>query len=228
MDNLSFYNVPSDYVKYLHAFEENARGFSHIPYVDYAAQNRKDKFFCGVVLRINDMQYCVPVSSQTRSHPNTFYLYFNRQRIASLRFDYMFPVPPSILSVKIIQSEPDPKYQRLLALELEICRQNRDMIRSFAFHAYLTVCALSQANQLGRQNHSCDFLLLEGACRQYCREQGLDLSLPISSQLAAAVEPARKPTLTELCADAQQKAAEINAGKAAEIDPVQHELNQMD
>lgn len=204
MKSLDFYNVNPEYVNYLRSFEENVRGFSHVPYVNYGEQNRKEKFFCGIVLRINDMPYYVPVSSNIRESPHSFYLFEGNRRISSLRFGYMFPVPQQLVTRRNIQQEPDHQYKQLLSTELDFCRKHESTIREYALRTYTEVVAI-QDEQM--RSHSCNFRVLEGACEQYCREHGLSLD----PQQA----PAAPRTLAELCADAKAKAAEANARQTA-------------
>jgi protein AbiQ len=52
---INFYTVSKEYIKYLKNFENK------IPNVEY--KDRKDKFFCGVVLTINNLNYFAPISS---------------------------------------------------------------------------------------------------------------------------------------------------------------------
>ena len=186
-----------------------------MPYVDYEESNRKGKFFCGIVLQVNDMQYYVPVSSSKGPHEHTYYLYDGRRPISSLRFDYMFPVPQELISIKQLSLETDVRYGDLLAKELNFCRQNESYIREHALRTYIEVLAPQKENQLDYRDRSCNFRLLETACRQYCREHGItlephqvDLAQPVPGSTAS---PAK--SLKAICANAKAKAAEINAEK---------------
>ena len=49
---------------FLKNFETKYRGFTRVPNVNYHSRN--NKFFYGAVLTINDIDYFVPVSSNTR------------------------------------------------------------------------------------------------------------------------------------------------------------------
>ena len=51
MDKLNFYTVDFEYVKFLKEAEQEYRGFSRVPNVEYGEQ-RKPKFLCGIVLQI--------------------------------------------------------------------------------------------------------------------------------------------------------------------------------
>lgn len=210
MKHLLFYRIPPDYVNYLRKFETSIRGFSPIPFVDYQVQNRREKFFCGIVMQINDYQYYVPVSSKVIDKPHTFYLYDEgkRQRIAALRFDYMFPVPENLIQEFSIDAESDRQYQGLLKKELRACRQNEGVIREYALHTYLEVLAPVREHQHNNREHSCDFRLLEGACDIYRHEHGLTVE-PLEPSVAM-LRNQQPRTLDEIIASATAKAEQLN------------------
>ena len=62
LKDLDFYIVPNSYITYLQKAESIKRGFTRVPNMDYG-KNHKPKFICGIVLKINDVSYFVPVSS---------------------------------------------------------------------------------------------------------------------------------------------------------------------
>lgn len=164
MDRLNFYTVDLGYVTYLKDAESQARGFSRVPDMSYGVQ-RKPKFLCGIVLQINEIDYYVPVSSYKLQKPDNFLIQAsNGQVVSSLRFNYMFPVPKALLTIRPIATEPDPSYRALLAQELRFCIQNQDTIRKLAERTYKRV-------QLGLNPglvaNSCDFRLLEQKCREF-------------------------------------------------------------
>lgn len=164
MDKLNFYTVDLDYVKHLKQTETKARGFSRVPNMDYGTR-RKLKFLCGVVLRINEINYYVPVTSYKLQKPDNFLIKAaNGQVVSSLRFNYMFPVPETLLSERIIAAEPDRAYRALLAQELRYCIKHQETIRHLAERTYKRVLLGKNPGLLA---NSCDFLLLEQACRSY-------------------------------------------------------------
>lgn len=220
--DLSFVDVPAEYVNYLRNFETSVQGFSRIPLVDYEAHNRKGKFFCGVVLQINDYQYFVPVSSNTLNHPHTFYLYDHRKRIGSLRFGFMFPVPEHMMKERLLPNEVDPQYRRLLEKELACCQRNENVIREMALKTYMTVTLPGRGMEPRHLARSCDFRVLEGACTLYAHEHGL-----LQDRLDPTLEmlnQSRPRTLDEIIASATTRAAELNAGRAAD----RHEAHFLD
>ena len=61
------------------------------------------------------MDYYVPVTSYKQQKPDNFLIKTPKgQVVSSLRFNYMFPVPAELISVRIIASEPDSAYRALL------------------------------------------------------------------------------------------------------------------
>ena len=139
MDKLDFYSVDTKYVKYLQDAEVQKRGFSRVPNMAYSS-TYKPKFLCGIVLQVNDVDYYVPVTSYKQQKPDNFLIIAdNGQAVSSLRFNYMFPVPGMIVTVRIITDEPDRAYRALLAQELRYCIKNQDTIQHLADRTYKRV-----------------------------------------------------------------------------------------
>lgn len=130
---LKFYEVDGEYIKYL---KEN--GDNKIPNIDYKEHK---KFFCGIVLTINNFNYFAPVSSYNKK-AHTVFLIMDRDRntkelkaISSLRFSFMFPCPIEYLEQKDFSKE-EKQYQALLRKELHYCNINREKIRKKANEIY--------------------------------------------------------------------------------------------
>lgn len=131
--NLKFYEVDGEYIKYL---REN--GDQKIPNIEY---EKHKKFFCGIVLTINNFNYFAPISSYNKK-VHTSFLIMDKDRetkelkaISSLRFSFMFPCPIEYLSQKDFSKE-DEKYKILLRKELHYCNINRDKIKKKANEVY--------------------------------------------------------------------------------------------
>lgn len=164
MEKLNFYTVDLKYVDYLKDAEQKKRGFSRIPNMNYGIQ-RKPKFLCGIVLRVGKMNYYVPVSSYKQQKPDNFLIKaVNGQVIASLRFNYMFPVPDNLIAQRIIAAEPDLAYRALLSQELRYCVKNQETIQRLAERTYKRVML---GKDPGLVVNSCDFRLLEQAYTAY-------------------------------------------------------------
>lgn len=80
MENLNFFTVDPDYVRFLKAAESAQRGFTRIPDMEYG-KKRKQKFLCGVVLTVGELDYYVPVTS--------YNLFSKRFRQGTLIFSFL-------------------------------------------------------------------------------------------------------------------------------------------
>ena len=168
MDKLNFYLVNLEYVEALKRAEQNERGFSRVPNMDYSARH-KSKFLCGIVLQVNSMNYYVPVTSYKHQQPDNFLIKAaNGQVVSSLRFNYMFPVPEKMISVHIIADEPDRAYRALLSQELRYCIKNQETIQHLAKRTYKRVLL---GKNPGLVLNSCDFRLLERICSAYISQK---------------------------------------------------------
>lgn len=175
LKDLDFYIVPNSYITYLQKAESIKRGFTRVPNMDYG-KNHKPKFICGIVLKINDVSYFVPVSSYKFKKPDNFLICDkNGNTISSLRFNYMFPVPLEIIKQRRIDIEPDLKYRALLAQELKYCKDHQDTIRNLAKRTHKRVM-LAKSPTLVK--NSCDFSFLEQKCQEY-ENQLLQTQQPI-------------------------------------------------
>lgn len=209
MKPLRFYLSDMEYVNYLKNAEILAHGVSHVPNLDYG-EGRKPKFLCGIVLSINQMDYYVPVSSFKKQRDNNFLIQGrNGKTVASLRFNYMFPIPQERVALRRISSEPNLAYRELLLQELEWCNKNREKIQGMAKRTHYLV--VNNEMPLLTQN-SCDFLLLEKACREYCAEHGLTGPSQDASR-----------DLKALCDAARNEAAKINREHAQKNAAPEHE-----
>lgn len=158
--NLKFYEVDSEYIKYL---KDN--GDEKIPNIEY---EKHKKFFCGIVLTINNFNYFAPVSSYNKK-AHTAFLIMDKDRttkelkpISSLRFSFMFPCPIEYLNQKDFSKE-DQKYQVLLRKELHYCNTNREKIKKMANEVY----KLGLNKKTRQKFNICDFKKLEEKCLEY-------------------------------------------------------------
>lgn len=196
MAKLNFYLVDPRYIDHLKKAELAGHAWTKVPDVSYGA-DRKPKFLCGVVLKINDVNYYVPVTSYKKKQSENFLVYAeNGQAVGSLRFNYMIPVPLEAVRIRQINDEPDVAYRKLLLQELNYCNRHAEQISNMANRTYRAVVVGKVARIA---EHSCDFSLLEQACREYCTEHGIEI-------------PKREPIrdLKELCAAAKSEAAKMN------------------
>ena len=157
---LKFYEVDSEYIKYL---KEN--GDDKIPNIEY---KKHKKFFCGIVLTINNFNYFAPVSSYNKK-VHTSFLIMDKDKetkklkaISSLRFSFMFPCPIEYLSQKDFSKE-DEKYRNLLRKELRYCNKNREKIKKLANEVY----KLGLKEETRKKFNICNFKKLEETYFRY-------------------------------------------------------------
>ena len=161
---LKFYEVDSEYIKYL---KEN--GDEKIPNIEY---KKHKKFFCGIVLTINNFNYFGPVSSYNKK-VHTSFLIMDKDKetkklkaISSLRFSFMFPCPIEYLSQKDFSKE-DEKYRNLLRKELRYCNKNREKIKKLANEVY----KLGLKEETRKKFNICDFKKLEETYFRYINDK---------------------------------------------------------
>lgn len=154
MNKLKFYDVSKDYLQFLKTYDNK------VPNQDYKTN---DKFFCGVVLNINNHKYFVPISSYTNSTATNFIIYNKNTPIASLRFSFMIPVPNEALIYKDFSTLSDSKYTKLLDTELKFCRNNETAIKKLALKVYKF--GTTPTHPLNKV--CCNFTKLETAAETY-------------------------------------------------------------
>ena len=154
---------------FIRNYEKEKRGFVCVPNMKYA---NKDKFVFGAVLNVNGMSFFVPVSTKNNKNEQYNLNISTKDRSnsfkASLRFQFMFPVPNNCLmeqSKNEIYINSDAEYKGLVAKELAFCRRNKDKIEKMAQKTYDDFCN----KKIGKlENNFCDFKLLEEAYREFC------------------------------------------------------------
>jgi protein AbiQ len=156
---LDFYQVDTKYIDFLMRYDKR------VPMVDYSTVSRYDKFLCGIVLKVNEHDYFAPISSfRTPQRTNIIIKDANGKDVASIRFSFMIPVPPNVVSIKKISDEPSEKYRILLNMELQFCRRNANAIFSRARFVYESVTIKKDPFMV---KNCCDFTVLEAACVEY-------------------------------------------------------------
>lgn len=171
----AFYYVDEEYIDYLKQTEIVKRGFTTVPNVKYANRN---KFLYGAILNINDVAYFVPVTSYDKKQIDNILINVGSERRAriegSLRFNYMIPVPSECLHIFDFKHEEniDPKRKRLLDKEYRFCKRKQAAIEKQALRTYKRVL---DGQDEGLLKNSCDFVLLEEACKDWIRSKKSDV-----------------------------------------------------
>lgn len=173
---VDFYNVDLEYIAFLKAFEQAARGFTRVPNVRYQSGN--NKFFYGAVLSVNGFSYFVPISHHIHNKQDDLLIVVKDKRkpiVGTLRFAYMLPMPKEALSILVRDEIPNIDRREKVRKELAFCRRNKDKIEKMAHAAYTRITAHASADLM---HNSCDFKLLEQACLAYCQQHRYEMPSP--------------------------------------------------
>lgn len=184
MEKLNFFTVDTAYVQFLKTAEIIERGFTRVPNMEDHRYG-KAKFLLGVVLAVDGTDYYVPVTSYKIQKKDNFLIRVDNGAVtSSLRFNYMFPIPKKMVSVRVISTETDRAYRAFLAQELRWCIKHQEEIQRLAERTYKRVLLGKDPGLLA---NSCAFRFLEGKCREWIAEHSLEAPVQGAEQPAAPV-----------------------------------------
>lgn len=164
MEELLFYTIDKDYIKYLIKFER------HISYnKDEIGHSRP---YIGIVLKINKYEYFVPLYSykehykKYKNNASFFFIYDRKNRpLAIVKFSSMIPVPKNTNVARLLEySNQDIKYRSLISAEYRYINSHKEEIYKRANKMY-TLVKKNKNNFL--KTISCNFSLLEEKCLKY-------------------------------------------------------------
>ncbi len=168
MEELLFYTVDKNYIKYLSEFE------SHISYnKDEIGHSRP---YLGIVLKIDNYKYFVPLYSykehykKYKNNPSFFFVY-NQKNIplAIIKFSSMIPVPKDISVTSVLEyNKQDKKYKDLIAAEYRYINSNKKEIYKRANKMYV---AVTKHKNNFLKTIACNFKLLEEKSIEYNKQQ---------------------------------------------------------
>ena len=126
---IRFYYIDTEYIKYLQQMEPR------VPNIQYSEH---DKFVCGIVLKIHDMEYYAPISHFKKKLRTNILITDKGNPIASIRFSFMFPVPQAVLTEMDFSeiAKTDRSYADLLSKEYLFCNTHEDKIHKKALEVY--------------------------------------------------------------------------------------------
>lgn len=164
MEELLFYTVNKDYIKYLSKFEK------HVSY--NKNENEHSRPYLGVVLRIECYQYFVPLYSYKEHYEkyknnSSFFFVYNRKKkpLAIIKFSAMIPVPDNTNVVVLLKyNEQDEKYKDLISSEYRYINSNKKEIYKRANKMYT---AVTKHNNSFLKTIACNFRLLEQKSLKY-------------------------------------------------------------
>lgn len=168
MEELLFYTVDKNYIKYLSEFE------NHISYnKDEIGHSRP---YLGIVLKIGNYKYFVPLYSykehykKYKNNPSFFFVY-NQKNIplAIIKFSSMIPVPKDISVTSVLEyNKQDKKYKDLIAAEYRYINSNKKEIYKRANKMYV---AVTKHKNNFLKTIACNFKLLEEKSIEYNKQQ---------------------------------------------------------
>ena len=136
---MDFYRINEEYNQYLQRYEKEKRGVTKVPNIRYTDRN---KFAFGAVIRANEINYYVSVSSFDKKQEANILICIlgdEKEIKGSLRFNYMIPVPEECIERLVIKDVEDEKYRLLLNKEYQFCMDNAERIQKKATTVVLLV-----------------------------------------------------------------------------------------
>ena len=165
VSELEFYKVDKKFLAFLYREDKKKNGFSCVPTMNYAA-TKKEKFMCGVVLKVGSLDYFAPVSSYTIKKSNNVLLYSDDGRVtSSIRLNFMFPVAKGTYQRYDFEKETDRKYLSVVKQEWLSANQQRDNICKLATSTYLEVRKFIEKGAAPKW--ACNFTYLEKLCKEW-------------------------------------------------------------
>ncbi len=167
MEELLFYTVDKNYIKYLSEFE------NHVSYnKDELGHSRP---YLGIVLKIENYEYFVPLYSykehykKYKNNPSFFFVFDRKHApIAIIKFSAMIPVPNNIKVTSLLKyNENDKKYKDLLSAEYRCINSNKKEIYKRANKMYI---AVTKHKNNFLKTIACNFKILEEKCLDYKAE----------------------------------------------------------
>lgn len=165
MENIKLYEIDSRYIDYLAETEP------HLFHNKKPGQQNERKFI-GVVLKVNGMDYFVPLSSFKPKHykmkESTDFIKI--KDYAVININNMFPAPLSVCTYIDINMQKNPKYKSLLLAEYRYIKSIQEKIRKNAETLYnLKVVKKEKSPLTDRCNN---FEQLEKSCAEYTEVAG--------------------------------------------------------
>ena len=173
---MKLYSITDKYINYLREFDNKV-------YDNKEDKRKVIRMYLGIVLRINDLNYYIPMSSPKKSD------YKNNEirksvipiiRMVSyreiddvpvlkgtLRISNMIPVPDSELILYEPKNEKDSDYKILVEKELEFINKNENMIKKYANVLYKQKINNYDVSYI---KNVVDFKLLEEKCKMYKKQ----------------------------------------------------------
>ena len=156
--NLKIYEVDSQYVVYLSAYQE------HIFYSEGAKSSRK---YIGIIFEINNFKYFAPLSSFKKKHQKMSegVDFIKIKDYAVLNINNMIPVPDGKFKLIDVNGTKDQHYKYLLQAESREINRQRSRILKNADIVYKHKLRNGDSTPLAKRTN--DFTKLEKASKAY-------------------------------------------------------------
>lgn len=170
---MKLYSITDNYINYLREYEKRVYDNKE----DIRKVTRK---YLGIVLKINDFNYYIPMSSPKKSDYKgnkirksivPIVRMISQKEVdgipvlkGTLRISNMIPVPESELILYEPKFEQNKNYKILVEKELEFIGKNEDMIRKYTRIMYNQKINNYDVSYI---NNVVDFKLLEQKCLEY-------------------------------------------------------------
>lgn len=170
---MKLYSITDNYINYLKRYEKRVYDNKE----DIRKVTRK---YLGIVLKVNDFNYYIPMSSPKKSDYKENEIrksivpivrIISQEEIdgipvlkGTLRISNMIPVPESELILYEPKFEQNKNYKILVEKELEFIDKNEDMIRKYASIIYNQKINNYDVSYI---NNVVNFRLLEQKCLEY-------------------------------------------------------------
>lgn len=166
--SLKLYSVSDEYINYLRKYEDKVYDNK------FAKRNHKRKYL-GVVLKINNFNYFIPLSSPKKSDyingsvrnnsATIIRIIYKKELFGTLRLSNMIPVPETEMQYYDVKKEKDIYYKYIILNELRFINKNSDLIKINARSLYIQKINNNKYNYL---KNTVDFKLLENKCDDWC------------------------------------------------------------
>lgn len=162
---LKFYKINREFLTFLHDKDEQRNGFSCVPTMNYTV-TQKEKFMCGIILKIGDLDYFAPVSSYKKEQRDNVLLFDDDgNTTSSIRLNFMFPAIKGTYKIYDFESEVEERYKSVVRQELHSANEKREIIQKQANKTYYTVRQM--INEGRAPNWACNFNYLERLCVEW-------------------------------------------------------------
>lgn len=162
--DLKIYKIKPKYIKYLSSF---AKHLFH----NMQLNQKYERKYIGIVLRVNGFNYFVPLSSFKEKHKSMKENvdFIKIKDYAVININNMFPVPEGNYTYVDISKEKDPHYRALLQAEYRVIKAKQKRIMRNAAIIYMHKIKKGNTTPLAKRCN--DFATLEQACVLYEKGQ---------------------------------------------------------